>query len=243
MQNTQQAGGFASAWPDVLAAQPLQSTATKTARNGQKRQPIATRTEPARSANWRSDFATPALQSMYIGVLAGATSGVMINIASGSIDLPVTTPQAALLVGCVSTLILSFSFITDHNAALWRVEDFFGVDINQDGAVGQPQPVPPPPAFINRAPGRRDFYRVEIPFTDLEEARRVAAAVLIKGSAFTRRALVKCGAFPNHPTHYSDVYQAMRDAEFIINGELTDEGRQYLAVLLPTSLQGESTIK
>ena len=81
---------------------------------------------PAREANMQSDVFVPLVQSLVTGLCAGVGCGAIW-------DIPVGFAVGAATMG-VSWLIL----MGEHRRLLWIVEKIKNVDLDNDGAIGEP---------------------------------------------------------------------------------------------------------
>ena len=91
--------------------------------------------EPARAPTVQSDVVVPALRSVITGVGVGAcTAGVALMTG-------VTTPGAFAGIGfAVAATGWWLRDVGELKSLMWRIEERFDRDINNDGQVGQPAP-------------------------------------------------------------------------------------------------------
>lgn len=184
----------------------------------------------------------PALQAL--GTAAIVTAG---GSLVADFWLPGVEPvKFGALCGVVSLGGVWWEGIRDDARRVWyELERRFGIDLDGDGIVGEPEPprkeprFQPPDAWVgSKPPGRLKmaYERFPIPFTDHVEAQRVARHVVVHNKPFTRRGLIGSGALPDDPEHYSAIFNAMMEAGLLIekgNGGIpNDKGREYLAACL-----------
>lgn len=223
------ANGFASEVPSVIPA-PYTAPVPKTI----DRQPVSSTSEPARSASWESDFIVPLAQSVVTGLPLGIATAAIWSI------------QAGVTVAALSWFSTWLWLLRDHNAQLWKIEEIFNADLDGDGQIGKPQIEQEPDLplawikntkkeqWLGEQPKVGGSYKPFLaPFRSWKEANLIAYALLIRRIPFTRSRLVEAGAFPNDPAHYTKVYNAMKDSGLIVEGNLTKEGKEYMALFLP----------
>ena len=168
----------------------------------------------------------PTVQAGTAGLIAGGIGAVALSLAPGA-----PWGKAGVLTGLITSGLVWWAAVNDDKKRLWyMLENTLGIDLDGDGEIGEPILQAPDvwvhyPEMENHSARKR----FSIPWKDAIEAQKVAIAVLDKGVPFTRRALHQVGALPDHPEHYSGIYQAMRDAR-LLEGKrrLTDEGKMYL---------------
>lgn len=185
----------------------------------------------------------PASQALGTGVVIAA-AGTLIT----DLWIPGWEPwKVGALCGVVALGGVWWDGIRDDAKRVWyELERRFGLDLNKDGFVGDPERptkgepcFQPPDAWVgDKKPGRLKmaYTRHPIPFADHNEARSVARAVLARNTPFTRRGLIDSGALPDDTEHHGKIYRAMIKAKLAIkrgNGAvLNDAGREYLATCL-----------
>lgn len=197
-------------------------------------QPIQRTSSPARAANPISDVVVPFAQSVI--------TGIPVLIASGAL----WDWRVGIVAGSASWFLTWQWLLRDHNAQLWRIEEIFNADIDGDGYVGEPQPRERQPqiptSWIGEQPKSGGKYKpFKAPLSDWREGNLIAMAVLERGVPFTRRKLVAAGAFPDDPEHYSAVYNALKDAGLVDQGNLTRDGKAYFVQFLPPPLRRKHT--
>lgn len=117
----------------------------------------------AKGPTWDRDVAVPAGQAAL--VTAGVTIGTV------TLAIPVTIwaawpwwapPAAALAIGGVTFAASSVALVTDHRRLLWAIEETLTVDLNRDGAVGEPLDPEILRVELTRDNGRRMAY-IDLP--------------------------------------------------------------------------------
>ncbi len=176
------------------------------------------------------DYLVPLLQAVTLGVLVG-----------GGLLLTFGEPILARGAGTLATVGWYLRGIWSTGpGVLWRSETVFGRDINGDGHVGRPEPVPEPQERIRvetiERKGRTHHF---LGYTDLpewfnaERARRLAVIVLANGKPFSRRGLGDVLSQGEYP----DLAESFLAARLVFQKgsgyEMTESGRRFLRRFLP----------
>jgi hypothetical protein len=145
--------------------------------------------QPARAATVPSDVWVPALQSAISGGIAGVLGGSIAFLVSNH------RPGAwGITVGAVGFSVSWLLMLYEHRRALWIIEKVTGRDLDDDGFVGEPAPLPSPPVRVevsevdDRGRLRRMSY-IDLPFGVTDGMLEGIAIATQNGTAFSRRAL------------------------------------------------------
>lgn len=180
---------------------------------------------PARNADLISDVAVPFSQSC-ITAFVGFISGYLIgDLVTGSVISGVTfcATWTALLI--------------DHRKALWSIESITGLDIDNDGHVGEPETKRVRFENVQKDETGKVYHidYIELPksVNDLELLKRIAHALLIDGVNLSRNGLSDMLS----QTQYKTFVDALIKSGLAINlpgnkRELTGMGRFMLRELL-----------
>ena len=123
------------------------------------------RRRPARDATFESDVAVPGIQALVSGLIAG--------LGGGGLAAALGSPRFLLIglgIGAGAMGLAWFTLLREQRRLLWEVETITGVDWDQDGQVGPPEP-PTVRVEIVEACGRVITVRVEPPSSP--QARQV----------------------------------------------------------------------
>jgi hypothetical protein len=103
------------------------------------------RSEPSRIATREADVWVPFLQAALSGVLAAILSGaiVLIVVLIWGEQLGLRwwlVPVTMTILGAVMATWVWIEILNDTRELLWKVESYTGLDLNDDGEIGKPEP-------------------------------------------------------------------------------------------------------
>jgi len=182
------------------------------------------RREPSRTAEMSGDVLVPLAQS---GVTA---------VVGGVVGLLVAGPVAAGVAGGLAFGASWLLLLADHRRALWMVEKISGVDLDNDGQVGDPGQAKRVRVEVVENNGRqaRILY-VDLPdsVNDIDTLTDVARALLVDGANLSRDGLSSVLSQPQ----YNALAPALVDAGLAVRlrgnrRELSAAGRAMFRELL-----------
>lgn len=191
------------------------------------------RQEPVGSATLEGNVTVPFLQSLISGVFVGIGAGACAMVA----DSPKSVGIGLVAAGVTSGLTWLVS-VRQHNSLLWRMEEFIGADIDQDGEIGKPRQTPIDEVDERYPNGSPKVWRLDwLPITP-EETQKLAVAVLVQGVRFTRRELTDAKVIKFDD--YSKVKEVLQGRGMLCkNGtgvSLTRGGYQWFSKQLPEGM-------
>jgi len=189
------------------------------------------RWKPVRPAAVEADVKVPLYQSLVCGAVGGVLVGG--GAALGGMGWPSLLYAAIGGAGSVGASWLLL--LSDHRRSLWEIEKIIGADLDGDGYKGPPpeaEKLPAPDiAITHKNENHTHWWMDKVPMTP-REARAIAQAVLYQRVRFTRRSLVRAGAIPDDPDHYTEIFNAMLDQDLMRQrgkgGVLTQAGKDFL---------------
>lgn len=149
----------------------------------------AERKSPFRPQNAESDFLVPLFQALGTGVFVTTAAGWFAWRYTGF------TWEGAVSLGIISAGGFWLITVMANRKLLWQIESIINSDLDNDGDIGQPEPVRPTPVgleIIQRSEGNNNFkrmFRFELPSGVTEEVFRE----FVRGVINERRGLAESG--------------------------------------------------
>jgi hypothetical protein len=125
-----------------------------------------TQRQRERGASWDSDVIVPAGQALLIGAGVAIGALVVVAVLTAAMGWRFWIPFAAAGVAGGMAFALAAVLLTlDHRRLLWAAEATLGVDLDQDQAIGEPEPseVLRVEVLENRGNGRHRLAYLDLP--------------------------------------------------------------------------------
>lgn len=177
-------------------------------------------------------------------VVPGLVSLIVATVATGATAFLcfqnewTYTPLGYIFPG--SFLITLFWRLGVADGLTKRLEEWTGIDLNNDGEIGDDTPISPRSIPVNRG-GERTALELEQRQTKItaDDWRKLATLLLHHGINFSRRAVISAGKqYGLHISQgeYQAMYAALNTAGMIGENGLNDNGRSWLMAYVPKHL-------